>query len=105
MNQKVIHYPQYKNLFFALLLIAVTSVGIYVYGINVTVRNIVARQSIESTISTLTLASGEEEFSNIAMSNAIDLTKAEEMGFAPVDNQIFVSRTPKVAFADNALHN
>ena len=105
MNTRVITLPQYKHLFFALALIALVSAGLYVYGINMTVRNIVARQTIETQLATISLETGEQEFSYIAASNSIDLAKAEALGFSPVDDQSFVSRTPKVAYAVSVAHN
>ncbi len=100
MNTKTINLPQYKHLFYILCAISIASLFVYIYCINMTVRNVVVRSSIEKQLTKVTSANSEKEFEYIAEKNTIDMSKALSMGFKPTNQEIFVSRQPSVAFVD-----
>ncbi len=100
MRTKVLNAQQYKYMFFLLLAASVLSLAVYVYAVNQTVRNIVARQNMETELMELTALIGEKEFKYISQKNEIDLDTALSMGFRPVETRIFVSRQSSVALAN-----
>lgn len=102
MNTRSITFPQYKHIFYVLAVISALSLVLYVYAINQTVRNIIARQGIERQLSGLTSQIGEMEFTYIAKENSIDLAHAYTMGFKDVTANVFVTRSPSVAYAGDA---
>jgi hypothetical protein len=102
MNTRVIHLPQYKHLFFILLAISLLSLGLYVFGIHKTVRNVVEREMMETELTHLTAEIGEKEFAYIALKNKINLEMAYAMGFEQTEAELFVSRDSSVALAGGA---
>jgi hypothetical protein len=103
MNTKTIKLPQYRQIFVALVVISVFSLGLYVYAVNQTVRNVVLRGQMETELTRLVAQNGEAEFAYIAKKNAITLATAEEYGFKKNDVKTFVSRQSSVALADRAI--
>lgn len=105
MNTRVIKLPQYKHLFYGILLVTLVSAGLYVYGVQKTVRNIIARQAVESSLSAISIQTSEDEFAYIDESNSIDMVRATNLGFTPVEANTFVARNPNVAMVNGAAHN
>ena len=100
MVEKVLQLKIKKTIFWTLLGILLLSVGFYIYFINSTIHNVVARQNLEKEAAQLNLKIGAEDFQYIAMRNAITLPLAHSLGFKDVLVKTFVSRdvTPSVAY-------
>jgi hypothetical protein len=81
-----------KTIFWSLLAILVLCAGFYMYCINSTVHNVVARQNFENVASALTLSIGSEEFKYITMRNGVTLSLAYSLGFTDVSQKTFISK-------------
>jgi len=68
------------------------SVGFYIYFINATIHNTVAREHLENEASSRTLSIGNKEFQYITMRNAVTLPIAYSLGFKEVSVKTFVSK-------------
>tara|TARA_Y100001935_G_scaffold235865_1_gene220111 strand:+ start:535 stop:852 length:318 start_codon:yes stop_codon:yes gene_type:complete len=82
--------------------IIVTSFVSYIYLVNRTVLNVVAREEIEETLSNLHGDVSELEFSYITLKNSITMHYALEQGFQEVDekeNVFFASRDTSVGLS------
>jgi hypothetical protein len=95
-----------KTIFWSLLAVLVLCAGFYMYCVNATIHNVVARQNIETESSQLTLSIGSQEFKYIGMRNGINIQLAYSLGFKDVANKTYisaVSATPShvVAFRNN----
>lgn len=92
MVEKVLYFNKERTIFWGLLGILVLSVGFYMYFINATVHNVVARQNLESESGTLTLAIGNQEFEYIKARNNITIQVAYAKGFKDVSQKTYISR-------------
>lgn len=99
MNIKVIKLPQYKYFVIAFSAISLISLILYVYAVNSTVRNVVARQNMEVELTRLTALNSELEFSYITKRNSLNIEKAKSLGFREAPATAFVSRESSVALA------
>ena len=99
MKEKILQVNREKILFHALVGILVLCAGFYMYFINATVHNVVARQNFETESSQLTLAIGSEEFQYISKRNSVTLDLAYSMGYKDVSKKTYISRagTTRVA--------
>ena len=66
--------------------------GLYMYFINATVHNVVARQNFEAEAGKLTLAIGSQEFKYIEKRNGVTLELAYSLGFEDVKEKKFISQ-------------
>ncbi len=80
-----------KTIFWSLLGVIFLLSGMYIYFINATIHNVVARQTFEKQASALTVSIGSEEFQYITLENAITLPLAYSLGFKDVTNKTFIS--------------
>ena len=92
MVERVLELNKEKTIFWTLLSVLFLCAGFYMYFINSTIHNIVARQNLESESSKLTLAIGGEEFQYITLRNSITLDMAHSLGFKDIGATTFVSR-------------
>lgn len=101
MVEKVLQLNKEKTIFWSLLGALVLCAGFYMYCINVTVHNVVARQNLESESSSLTLSIGSQEFQYISKRNSITMALARELGFKDVSAKSFISKSAgtQVSFA------
>ncbi len=81
-----------KTIFWILFAVFFLCAGFYMYLINSTIHNVVARENLENQASSLTLAIGSKEFTYISLRNNITLPLAYSMGFKDVSEKTFVSR-------------
>ncbi len=91
MKQKVLELNIEKTVFWTLLGVLFISAGFYMYLINSTIHNTVARQNLEAESSSLTLSIGNKEFEYISRRNNITLALAQELGFKSVKDIAYVS--------------
>ncbi len=92
MVEKVLQINREKTLFWTLVGILLLCAGFYMYCINTTVHNVVARQNLESEASQLTLSIGSQEFKYISKRNSITLAVAQSLGFREVSAKTFISK-------------
>jgi hypothetical protein len=82
-----------KIIFWAMVATIVLFVGMYIYFVNKTVLNVVARQNVEAQTSNLNTELGNLESQYIASKNGVTMALAQQMGFQEVANQeIFITR-------------
>ena len=103
MITNVIQINREKTIFWTLVGVLAISIAFYMYCINVTVHNTVARQNLELEASKLSLKIGNEEFQYISKRNSVTIALAHELGYKDAQPQEYIPRTPetKVAFASN----
>lgn len=92
MTEKVLQLNNERTIFWTIVGGLLLSVGFYIFFINATVHNVVARQNLENEASTLTLKIGNQEFQYITMRNNITLATAHAMGFKDVSVKTFISK-------------
>ncbi len=92
MTEKVLQINNEKTIFWSILALLLLSFGFYMYFINATVHNVVARQNLEAEASNLTLTIGNQEFQYITSRNNVTLALAHSMGFKDVSEKTFISR-------------
>ncbi len=83
-----------------LSVVSLISVILYMWAVNLTVRNVVKREALETEMSALTNKISELEFVYIRKKNSITLEYAATLGFVPASETKFVSRKSSVAIAD-----
>ncbi|MBA3733207.1 hypothetical protein H0W91_02400 [Patescibacteria group bacterium] len=103
MTEKILELNNGKTIFWSLVGVLLLSLAFYMYFINITIHNVVARQNLESEASTLTLSIGNQEFKYITLRNNITLPLALSMGFREMAMKTFVPKDPstRVAFVKN----
>ncbi len=92
MTEKVLQLNNERTIFWTIIGALLLSVGFYIYFINATVHNVVARQNLENEASSLTLKIGNQEFQYITMRNNVTLATAHSMGFKDVSVKTFISK-------------
>jgi hypothetical protein len=103
MVEKVLQLHREKTIFWALVGVLFLCAGFYMYFVSATIRNVVARQSIENDASQLTLSISNKEFQYITKRSQVTLPLAYSLGFKDVVAKTFVSRNSlsKVSFLEN----
>ncbi|KND47866.1 MAG: hypothetical protein AB201_03060 [Parcubacteria bacterium C7867-006] len=101
MKEKILQLNNEKTIFWAVLGALFLCIGFYMYFINATVHNVVARQNLESEASNLTLKIGNQEFQYITSRNNVTMQLALSMGFKEVTAKTFISKNSnkQVSFA------
>lgn len=101
MVEKVLQLNKEKTIFWSLLAVLVLCAGFYMYCINATVHNVVARQNLEAEGSSLILSIGSKEFEYISKRNSITIAMARELGFKDVSAKSYISKSAgtQVSFA------
>lgn len=100
MVEKVLELNREKTIFWGLVSALVFAVGFYMYFINTTVHNTVARQNLEAEVTSLTLSIGNKEFEYISKRNKVTLALAHSLGYkdAKVTSYVSSSDRGNVAF-------
>lgn len=83
-----------KRLITGLILAFVVLGGLYVYLVNQTVHNVVARREIEQTMSALASEVGDLELAHLELKDAITIQYAYTLGFRELAGTTYVSRDP-----------
>ena len=81
-----------KILFWTLSGILLLCMGFYMFCINVTIRNVVAREQLETKSSALLLSIWNKEFQYITQRNAVTLPLAYSLGFKEVTSKTYISK-------------
>ena len=91
---ELLHSQRMMKLFVWSSLVALfVTFGMYIYLVNKTVFNVVARQNAERQIADLNSKVSDMEFKSMALKDTVTLEKAHELGFTEVTAINFV--TPK----------
>ncbi len=100
MLTKTLQINREKIAFWTIFGILTLSIAFYMYCVNVTVHNTVARQNLEQEASRLALKIGNEEFQYITMRNSVTIGLAHSLGFRESAPSQYISRSEeaKVAF-------
>lgn len=80
-------------LFWAQIAVVFVLASLYMYFVNKTVWNVVARQQTESSIVSLNSELSDMEFKYITAKSNITMDMAQRLGFQPAEHTIFVDRT------------
>lgn len=91
MVEKVLEINREKAIFWSLVGTLFLAMGFYMYFINTTIHNTVARQNLEAESSSLTLSIGNKEFQYISKRNNVTLAMAHSMGYKDVKDISYVS--------------
>ncbi len=86
-----------KVLFFAALALLVSLFALYVYLVNRTVMNVVAREQTGRTVATLSTSIGGLEFKYITLKDSITLDLAHEKGFMDFSPTTFLAQQKPAA--------
>ena len=89
--------PNTRLIFGLLALMLVTLFVLYVYLVNKTVLNVVARENIQNQVSTLSGQVGQMEFQDIGLRNGITMALASNYGLEQVSASQFLERTSQPA--------
>ena len=92
MTEKILQLNREKNIFWTLVVMLFVFAIFYMYSINVTIRNVVARQNLENKVAELTLSIGNHEFQYITLRNTVTLPLAYSLGFKDVKERTYISR-------------
>ena len=92
MTEKILQLNTEKNIFWTLIGILFFCAIFYMYSINVTIRNVVARQNFENKVVDLSLSVGNDEFQYITLRNGVTLQLAYSLGFKDVKEKTYVSK-------------
>lgn len=91
MVEKVLELNKERAMFWTMISALLLSVGFYMYFINTTVHNTVARQNLEAESSSLALSIGNKEFQYISKRNAVTMDLAKSLGYREVKNTHYVA--------------
>ena len=89
MTEKILDLNREKTIFWTLTGILLLCFAFYTYSINVTVRNVVQRENLESEISKISLDISNKEFSYISKRNSVSMQLAYAMGFKDVTDKTY----------------
>ena len=92
MKEKALQLNNEKTIFWAIIGALFICISFYMFLINSTVHNVVARQNFESEASNLTLKIGSQEFQYITSRNSVTKQLAYSMGFKDVTAKTFISK-------------
>jgi hypothetical protein len=102
MKAKALSYPKNfltlinslntKVLFFVFATLLVGTFLCYVYLVNATIMNVVAREQIETNISDLSTTIGTLEYKYISLKNAVTIDLAHAKGFTDASPTSFLAR-------------
>jgi uncharacterized protein YpmS len=81
-----------KVMFWSLATLLLLAFAFYFVCINLTVRNVVAREKLEADASRIALEISNKEFQYISMKNALNIESAYAMGFTDVGEKSFIQK-------------
>ncbi len=81
----LLHLHKEKIITWTLLFTIVFSFVSYIYLVNRTVLNVVAREEVETVLSTLGTKVSELEFKYISLKNVVTMQYAYDRGFTKID--------------------
>jgi hypothetical protein len=91
MVEAVINLNKEKAIFWSLILGIFMTLSLYIYYINITVHNVVARQNLDNEAKELLVDVGNKEFEYISKKNSINLSSAFSLGFKETKVLAYIS--------------
>ena len=95
-------YDTRARSFWTLAMIVAACLVVYVYAVNATVRNTVARATLEQNTTSIASQIAEMEFSYIGEKNTISLQMAYARGFQNVTSPLYISRASAHSLSFNS---
>jgi uncharacterized membrane protein YjgN (DUF898 family) len=92
MRAKIISIKESPATFYVLLVGIMFAAVFYIYYVNISVRNVVAREQSEEKIAELRNSVSELEFKYINSENIMTLEKAKGLGLLEPLQKIFISK-------------
>jgi hypothetical protein len=86
-----------KVVFFATLTILIAIFSLYVYLVNKTIMNVVAREQTQQTMSSLSTVIGGLEFKYMTLKNSVTLDLAHAKGFQDFTPTTFLAEQKSAA--------
>lgn len=99
---KAISYDVRIRAFWTLASVCIIAFAVYIYAVNMTIRNTAIRQKLESDVTELAVDQSALEFARISRSQEISIEVAYAHGFEDVDAPLYISRVPGSALTYNA---
>ncbi len=87
----VLHNAPYR-LFWLLIAVGGFSIAVYMYGISMSIVNVVLREELDRKVAQTHSQVATLEAIYLQKKDAIDFARAEASGFAPVKDKEFVTR-------------
>ena len=81
-----------KTFFFVTLAILIAIFASYIYLVNKTIMNVVAREKTETTLSSLSTTIGGLEYKYITLKNGVTLELAHAKGFVDFSPTTYLAR-------------
>lgn len=100
---KVLSYDNRARIFWALALVLLCTLALYIYGVNSTVRNTVLREKLENEVGNLTIEISEMEYSYISLKNNVNIEIAYARGYQDVTSPTFITRGTSRSLSYNNL--
>ena len=94
MKAAVITIKNHPLTFYALLSGIFISLGLYMYCINMTVRNAVSRNNTENKVLAIQNKVSDLEYQYMTKSNSVTMQSAQDLGLVELPSKIFISKHP-----------
>lgn len=79
--------------FWGLVLLVMIFVGLYIFLIDRTIWNVVARQNDEKSLDSLNSQTAQLESTYMSMENSLDMNMAKSLGFNSAPDTKYINRT------------
>jgi hypothetical protein len=89
---QTISYDARVKIFWMLVAVATVSIVLYIYAINATIRNTVARQNLQLAAADLSSEESSLEYAYINKKNEISIDVAYANGYKDISSPIYISR-------------
>lgn len=100
-HTKSIPYDVRVRAFWTLATLCLALLVIYIYAVNATVHNTLARQTLQNEAANLSTHISEMEYNAITLKNNVSLDLALAHGFQEVTSPIFITRSDGRALSMN----
>ena len=102
-NKIKINIIDTKKINILLIIFVLTSLFVYLYSYQISVSHASSIESVKDKISNLKSEISEVEFRTVESKRLVDKEVAISEGFVPINEIIFIKKTPKTAL--NAISN
>ena len=101
---KKFHVMSTKTFFFVTLALLITLFATYIYFVNKTIMNVVAREKTQNTLSSLSTTIGGLEYKYITLKNGVTVELAHAKGFIDFSPTTYLARqNSRPALSYNSL--
>ncbi len=102
---KIISYDARIKVFWVLTSICIISLSVYIYAVNMTIRNTALRQGLETEVARLSVEQSNLEFARIQKSQGINIEMAYARGLHNASEPIYISRGSAGTLSYNTQNN